>query len=590
MAILKLKQKSVNLNRHKTSNMNKPFTSIKGLLLIGLTIIFFSCSPKKNSAGSENNQPNIIIIVADDLGYSDIASFGGNIHTPVLTTLAKESLLFSNFHVQPTCSPTRSSLLTGNDNHVAGLGIMGEMDYPALHALKLPGYSAELSNQVITIPEVLRINNYHTYMTGKWHLGEGVGKDPFDRGFEESFILGTGGGSHWNDKKALSPLQKMEYTRNGKLVEPPKDFYSSKNYTDSMIQFIDRNKSDKKPFFAYLSYTAVHDPLHAPKEYIDKYKGKFDMGWDSLWMMRLNSLKNLGLVPKDLNKFAKNPAIPQWEKLPKELKAEFARDMEVYAAMLDYMDMSIGRVIDYLKQNGLYENTMIVFMSDNGANGATAVTYPGNADGKYFSTFNNALDNRGLQNSYVEAGPGWAQASSSPYKFFKSFASEGGIKAPLIIKMPGQTKNAGQWNKGFVHVTDIMPTILDLAGVSCPTKYKGNEIHKPIGKSIIPVLKGDSISVHTNDGQGWELFEMKAYIKGNWKILRIPQPMGTGAWQLFDLEKDPAETTDLSLLFPEIKLQLVSSWNDYAKQNNVYDHKGHFDSLYRKSFMAKEKE
>ncbi len=540
--------------------------------------------------GQQKQKPNILIIVGDDLGFSDINSFGGNIQTPVLSKLAKESLSFSNFYVQPTCSPTRSSLLTGNDNHVAGLGIMSEMDYPELHALQLPEYAGELSKKVVTIPEVLRENGYHTYMTGKWHLGEGVGKDPYDRGFEETFILGNGGGSHWNDKKALSLLQKMEYTRNGKLVEPEKDFYSTKAYTDLMIQFIDQNKSDQKPFFSYLSYTAVHDPLHAPKEYIQKYKGKFDMGWDVLWDLRLNNLKSLGIVPKDLNKFSKNPAIPKWENLTQEQKADFAKDMEVYAAMLDYMDMSIGRVFDYLKKEGLYDNTLIVFMSDNGANGATADTYPGNADGKYHSTFNNSYDNRGLKDSYVEAGAGWAQASSSPFRFFKSFTTQGGIKAPLLIKMPGKMKNSGEWNKSFIHVTDLMPTILELAGTTYPKQYKGNVIHPHIGKSLIPLLNGSLASVHSNDGRGWELFEMKAYIKGNWKILRLPIPMGTGAWQLYDIDKDPAETTDLSAQFPDIKKNLISEWNKYAKDNDVHDHKGHFDALYRKSFMPKEKD
>lgn len=558
------------------------------LLLVVLSTILFSCNQPQQE--SKYDKPNIIIIVADDLGYSDISPFGGNIHTPTIEALARQGLSFTNFYVQPTCSPTRSSLLTGNDNHITGLGIMSEMDYPILQALNLPGYSGELSNQVVTIPEILRNNGYHTYMTGKWHLGEGPGKDPFNRGFEETFILGTGGGSHWNDKKALSLLQHMDYTRNGKSVEPPQDFYSTKNYTDSMIQFIDKNKADKKPFFAYLSYTAVHDPLHAPKEYIDKYKGKFDIGWDSLWAERLNNLKTLGIVPKDIKNFSKNPAIPKWDMLSHEQKEEFARDMEVYAAMLDYMDTSIGRVFEYLKKEGLYDNTMIVFMSDNGANGATAGTYPGNEDGKYFSTFNNTLANRGLQNSYVEAGPGWAQASSSPFRYFKSFTSEGGIKAPLLIKMPGQMKNGGQWNKSFIHVIDVMPTLLELTGAKYPKQYNGNEIHPFIGKSFMPILNGDSVSILSNDGHGWELFEMKAYIKGKWKILRLPQPMGTGTWQLYDLEKDPAETTDLSTQYPDIKEQLINSWNEYAKQNEVHDHRGHFDSLYRKSFLPVEKE
>ncbi len=565
--------------------------NIKSKISILFPVVLFitvtSCNQNKKEE-IKTGKPNVLIIVADDLGYSDITSFGGNIPTPVIDQLANEGMRFSSFRVQPTCSPTRSSLLTGNDNHVAGLGIMSEMDYPALKALNLPGYAGELSEQVVTIPEILRENGYHTFMTGKWHLGEGPGKDPFDRGFEETFILGTGGGSHYNDKKALSPLQHMDYTRNGQPVELPADFYSTKNYTDSMILFIEKNKADKKPFFGYLSYTSVHDPLHAPKEYIEKYRGKFDMGWDSLWTARLNNLKALGIVPNDLANFSKNPAIPAWKKLDDEQKKAFARDMEVYAAMLDYMDMSIGRVFDYLKKEGLYDNTMIVFMSDNGANGATASTYPGNEDGVYHASFNNEIENRGLQNSYAEAGPGWAQASTSPFRFFKSFTSEGGIRAPLIIKMPGNMSKAGSWNSSFIHVTDILPTILEITEIKYPEQFKGKNIHPYIGKSIKSVLQGDSVSVRTNEGMGWELFEMKAYISGNWKILRLPKPMGTGEWQLYDIEKDPAETTDLSAQFPEIKEQLIQSWNEYAKQNEVHDHQGHFDSLYIQSFAIKE--
>jgi len=558
------------------------------LLVIVVATTFFGCNQSNNSKESVKGKPNILLVVADDLGYSDIAPFGGNIHTPVISGLAKEGILFSNYHVQPTCSPTRSSLLTGNDNHVAGIGIMSEMEYPELTALNLPGYQGYLSKQVVTIPEVLRENGYHTYMVGKWHLGEGPGKDPFDRGFEETFILETGGGSHWNDQKALSPYQHMAYTRNGKQVGLPEDFYSSKNYTDSLISFIEKNKADNKPFFTYLSYTAVHDPLHVPKDYIDKYKGKFDMGWDSLWVERLENLKALGIVSKEVNKFSKNPQIPAWQSLPQDIKNGFARDMEVYAGMLEYLDMSIGRVFDYLKKEGMYSNTLIIFMSDNGANGAMATLYPGNEDGKYLSTFDNSLDNRGLKNSYIETGPGWAQASSAPFRYFKSFASEGGIKVPLIVKMPGNTVNQGQWNHGFIHVTDIMPTILEITGAKYPESYNGNSIHPLIGESIMPVLNGDSVTVHTNDGFGWELFEMKAYIKGNWKLLRLPQPFGTGSWELYDLKNDPAETTDLSAEFPEVKAHLIEEWNKYAQQNEVYDHQGHFDALYRKNYMPEE--
>ncbi|MBC6367411.1 arylsulfatase [Algoriphagus sp. AK58] len=555
--------------------------------VMGLILALFGCKQEATQdQNSDSKKPNILIIVADDMGFSDIASFGGNIETPFLTGLAKEGISFSNFYVQPTCSPTRASLLTGTDNHVAGLGIMSEMDYPVLKALRLPGYSGHLSKEVVTIPEILRGNGYHTYMTGKWHLGEGKGMDPFDRGFEETFILGTGGGSHWNDKKALSLLQHMEYTRNGVAVEPAPNFYSTTSYTDSLLSFISKHKADQKPFFAYLSYTAVHDPLHAPDEYIQKYKGKFDMGWDSLWVQRMENLKSLGMLPKDLKGSPSSPFVPRWESLSAEQKEEYARDMEVYAGMLDYLDTSIGRVFAYLKENGMYDNTLVVFMSDNGANGANARSYPGNEDGKYPGSFDNSLENRGKKGSYVEMGSGWAQASSSPFRYFKSFTSEGGIKVPLIIKMPGQMKQAGQWDKTFVHVTDIMPTLLELTGSTYPSEYNGNVIHPHIGRSILPLLNGNPGAMTPSNGHGWELFEMRAFIKGNWKILRLPQPMGSGAWELYDLEKDPMESTDLSGQFPEVKDELIKAWMDYAKNNAVHDHKGHYDSLYRVNYSV----
>lgn len=554
---------------------------MKNVLYLILTLAVISCKPDKSTEPAKD-KPNILLIVADDLGFSDIEPFGGNIQTTTLSRLADEGLLFSNFHVLPTCSPTRSALLTGNDNHVAGFGIMSEMDYQALHRQQLPGYTGALSKQVVTIPELLK-GSYHTYMVGKWHLGEGAGQDPFDRGFEETFILGTGGGSHWNDQRSLAPPQHMGYTRNGKSVTLPEDFYSSRNYTDSLLKFIEKNKVDDQPFFAFLSYTAVHDPLHAPKEYIDKYKGKFDAGWDSLWVQRLNNLKSLGIVPKDV-KTLPSPSIPKWNSLSRQQQQEFARDMEVYAAMLDYLDMSIGRVIEYLKQAGMYENTMIIFMSDNGANGAMATSYPGNEDHEYLSTFDNSLDNRGLKGSYIETGPGWAQASSAPFRYFKSFATEGGIRAPLMIKMPGSKVDKGSWNKSFIHVTDIMPTLLEITGVSYPEKYNENSIHPLIGKSLMPILNGKTNEIHQNDGMGYELFEMKAYIKGKWKILRLPVPMGSGKWELYDLEKDPGETTDLSLQFKETKMELIEEWNKYASHNSVYNHNGHYDSLYRRNY------
>ncbi len=543
-----------------------------------------ACS-QKQSQEMPATRPNILIIVADDLGFSDIGPFGGNINTPVLDQFSKEGMLFSNFYVLPTCSPTRSALLTGNDNHVAGVGIMSEVSYPAV--ANLPGYSGHLNNQVVTISELLEEDGYHTYMAGKWHLGDKDGQTPADRGFEESFTLLQGGGSHYADQKPLSPPQVMDYRVNGKKIATlPADFYSTKNHTDTLIHYIDKHKTDQKPFFIYASYTAPHDPLQAPKEYIAKYKGKFDAGWDSLRVLRLNNLKALGIVSADVKDFAPS-GIPQWSSLNAEQKAEFARDMEVYAAMIEYLDMSIGRLLDYLKQQGIYDNTLIIFMSDNGANGVMATTYPGNADGKYLGSFDNSLDNRGLPNSFVEMGPGWAQASSSPFRLFKSFTSEGGIKAPLMVKMPNDKINQGNWNRSFVHVTDLMPTILELSGVSYPSQFQGRDVRQPIGKSLLPVLNGTAKEIHSaNDGMGWELFERKGYVKGKWKILRLPAPFSTGEWQLFDLEKDPGESTDLSSQFPDIRDSLVNDWLKYAKVNDVFDHRGHYDSLLSRSLTG----
>ncbi len=555
------------------------------LVLVLSATVSAGCSEETSVSSQKvaGARPNILLIVADDLGYSDTGPFGGEISTPVLDRLAEQGMRFSAFHVLPTCSPTRAALLSGNDNHVAGMGVMAEFIYPEV--AELPGYVGHLASQVATIPELLRQSGYRTYMAGKWHLGEDDAQSPFARGFERTFTMMNGGGSHWSDMRPLSPTQNMIYRRNGERIDAlPEDFYSSKNYTDALIEFIESDVDDGKPFFAYLSYTAPHDPLHAPAEYIAKYKDKYDAGWDALAQQRLKSLKRLGLVPEDISELPSNFMVRSWDALSAEEQRNYARDMEVYAAMVEYMDMSIGRLFDYLKDKGLYENTLIVFFSDNGANGAHATAYPGNADGAYLGSFDNGLGNRGLSNSFIDMGPGWAQASTAPFRLFKSFTSQGGIKSPLIAKLPGQMTKAGNWNHAFLHVTDIMPTVLEVARMSYPDEFDGRRVRQPIGKSFLPILRGEAASVRDNDGVGYELFEMKAYIRGDWKLLRLPEPFSTGAWQLFDISKDPGEIHDLSDEFPEVKADMIAAWQEYARTNDVFDHKGRFDALYRKAY------
>ncbi len=535
-------------------------------LIPTLALVLSSCTGEQQTA----RQPNILLIVADDLGYSDIGSFGGEIATPTLDTLAKEGLRFTNFHVLPTCSPTRSVLFSGIDNHRAGLGTMGEVKTPEMDGH--PGYAGYLNFEVAALPEVLKAGGYHTYMAGKWHLGHEQETSPHARGFEETFALLPGGGSHWSDQKPLSPPQTMVYSRNGKPVESlPEDFYSTKYYTDMMLGWLKQNHGDGNPFFAYLAYTAPHDPLHAPKEYIDKYHGQYDEGWDVLREKRLQQLKSLGIIHQDAKPFPRLPSVTAWDEMSPEERQAAARDMEVYAAMIDYMDGQMKRVFDYLKEIGEYENTMIVFFSDNGANGVLPTAYPGQTE-EYLSSFDNSLENRGLVNSYIETGPGWAQASMSPSRMFKTFTAEGGIRTPFLVNPPGKLANAGTMNHSFFHVRDIMPTFLDLAGVSHSEEFDGREVRPMQGKSVLGLLTGTVEYPYAEAGQvGYEVFGLKAFFDGDWKVLLMPHPFGKGDWELYKLKDDPAEMNDLSKQHPEKLKELVARWEQYKEDNGVLD-------------------
>jgi arylsulfatase len=557
------------MDLHPKTSQSGGATWAVALLTLGLSVgSLGSCTPTAKPVASK--PPNILLIVADDLGYSDIGSYGGEISTPALDQLAKEGVQLSNFHVLPTCSPTRSVLLSGMDNHRAGLGTMGEFVTPEMEGI--PGYAGYLNFEVAALPEVMRRAGYHTYVAGKWHLGEEENTSPHARGFEETFVLLQGGGSHWSDRKPICPPEAMVYQRNGKEVDSlPENFYSSRYYTDRILEWIERGRNDDKPFFAYLSYTAPHDPLHAPNEYIAKYKGKYDQGWDSLRQERLEGLKKLGMVPNDAVPFPRLPNVKAWDELPPEEQALAARDMEVYAAMVDYMDEQIQRVFDYLKEIGEYDNTMILFMSDNGANGALPTAYPGQTE-EYLGSFDNSLDNRGLPGSYIEMGPGWAQASMSPSRMFKAYPTEGGIKAPFLVKVAGKPAKPGSVNHSFVHVRDIMPTLLDVAGAAKPEVIDGREVLPMQGQSVLDLFAGKSDKAYAGASRvGYELFSFKAFIDENWKIVRMPKPLGTGEWELFDLSKDPAEIHDLSAEQPDKLAEMVTLWEQYKEENGVLD-------------------
>lgn len=529
--------------------------------------------------------PNILLIIADDLGYSDIGAFGGEIHTPILDKLATLGIKFTNFHTLPTCSPTRSVLLTGTDNHIAGVGgqaPVGVTEYQQQH----PGYEGYLNHRVATLPAVLQNAGYQTYHVGKWHLGEETGLKPSDRGFKESFTLLQGGASHYADQKAINPHEGVTYARNGQIIKQlPSDFYSTKNYTDSVLTWMERDKENGQPFFAHLAYTAPHDPLQAPKSYIEKYKGQYDEGYEVLREKRFQQLKTLGLIPAthQLPPFPKT--INRWADLSPEEQKNKSRDMETYAAMIDYLDEQIGRIIQWLEVNEELENTFIVFISDNGANGMGTHVYQGFTP-EWATQFDNSFENRGMPNSYTNQGAGWATASTAAFRLLKAFSTEGGIRTPMIIKPSKRLGIAkSSWiNHSFIHVKDLMPTFLDLANATHPSATN-SELAKMSGQSLLPILDKEKADLHLKEGIGYELHGTRAYFKDKWKLLQMPLPLGGGDWQLYNLEEDIAETNNLALTYPEKVAELKAAYFDYERNNGViYDLPGSL-SRFKKYFQ-----
>ncbi len=517
-----------------------------------------------------SKRPNILLIVADDMGYSDLGAYGGEIATPNIDALAQSGVQFTEFHVAPNCGPTRGAMLTGVDYHRAGLG--GNVEVAAENQRGQPAYQGYLRDDVVTMAELLRHGGYHTYMTGKWHLGSDERNRPSGRGFEQSFALMNGGASHWSDQAALIPGSVTRYMHNGQPVsELPDDFYSTTAYTNRMIEFIDENAGDGTPFFGYLAYTAPHNPLHVPAEHIEKHRGRYDGGWDVLAQERVARQRELGLLDESDTPHPRPEWISAWDELTAEQRAGRARDMEVYAAMIDYMDQSVGRVLDYLREIGAYDDTLIVFISDNGPSRTTILDYLafGGETAEFFARFDNSLDNKGLPNSSTDIGPGWAYAAAAPFRLFKGYVAQGGIQVPAVVKLPGSMEKASTRIGVPTHVMDLMPTFLEVAGQTHPETFMGNSIAPLLGVSLIPLLTGDSDAAFTQRGLGWEAYGMDAYRRGDWKVLRLPEPYGNGQWQLYNLAEDPGEVNDLSGENPQLVNELARAWEGYAEANGI---------------------
>lgn len=553
----------------------RPLTKRLGIASIGVVAIALlgqACALP--GAHSASKQPNILLIVADDMGYSDLGCFGGEIKTPNLDALAARGMRGTNFCVGPTCSPTRSMLLTGVDNHVAGLGNMHE--YVGPEQKGKPGYEGHLNDRVVSVATLLHDSGYHTYMAGKWHLGEEEPSWPAARGFERDFTLMQGGGSNWSDMIYPNPAHPhLTFSLDGKRVEKlPDDHFSTAAYSDYIMKCIDGGKADGKPFFAYLSFQAVHSPFAVPDDWLDRYKGKYDVGYDAIRESRLAKMKAMGLVGKDVKPFPRLPSVPAWDSLTPEEKEVSSRKMELYAAMLENMDFHIGRVLDHVKQAGQLDDTIVMFMSDNGAEFTEALALIeslGPGPKKWAQeNFDTRPENRGRKGSLVDYGAAWAQVGTVPFRLFKHYVAEGGIRSPLILAGPG-VNHAGDTSNALVHAMDIVPTFLDLAGVSHPGTQAGATVVAPEGKSLVPLLAGSAKAVRTEtDWIGWEMFGNRAIRQGDWKILYITkEAQGTGAWQLFNLREDPAETNDLSAANPDRLKSMLALWDEYAKKNGV---------------------
>jgi arylsulfatase len=533
------------------------------LILAAAIVSATACMPQGRA---ESTRPNVLIVVADDLGFSDLGCYGSEIATPVLDSLASQGVMFSNFHTAATCSPTRAMLMTGVDHHRAGMGNMYEFLSSAPEQLDQPGYEGCLNESVMTIAEVLKEAGYHTAIAGKWHLGRRLVADqaPVGRGFDQSWILWSG----WAEN--YQPPVTRGFVEGNRLVEYPRGRYSTEWYTDKAIEFADEAIARKKPFLLVASYTAPHWPLEAPPDFLAKQKGRYDDGYDELHKRRMDGLVRKSIFPRQIACVPTPVRHPQlhhsfpfdetrsWKSLSVEQREYSARLMEVHAAMIEALDQQIGRLLNHLRDRQQFENTLIVFLSDNGA---SALWTPPTALG-------NHLANVGRPGSFVAYGPEWARASTGPLRLLKGYSTEGGTRVPAIIKLPGGERH--RLTAEFASVLDIAPTIYELTGASYPKAFRGRDLQPLNGTSLIPYLTDKSDQIHGHDyAMGWELFGRTAFRRGPWKITWIEKPFGPSDFELFHIDSDPGETQDLREQHPDVYRQMLDGFEHYARTNGV---------------------
>ena len=514
-------------------------------------------------------QPNIVLILADDLGFTDIAPYGSEISTPSLTALANEGLRFTNYHTAASCAPSRAMLLTGVDNHRAGVSNIPEAIPPDQSAVD--NYQGVLGNNVVTVASLLEGAGYHTYMAGKWHLGKERHQLPSRRGFERTVAMADTGADNWEQKPYIPIYKKANWFADGEEMELPKDFYSSRFLIDKTIEFIDSNRADGQPFFAYVPFQAVHIPVQAPQEFIEQYMGVYDVGWEQLRQDRLTKALELGVVGQGAA-MVEMSTTQDWDALPDDRKRYEAKRMAVYGGMVAAMDFHIGRLIEYLKATGQYDNTLFIFTSDNGTE-VSGATDPSRVQAQVLirnQGYTSEYETLGLKGSFNSISPSFASASASPLAFYKFYAGEGGLRVPLIIA--GQSVlNKGELNHALSHVTDITPTILSLAGVKAPDgRFGGRPIEAMIGRDLMPIIRGDVERVYAEDETiGYEVGGNAALFRGDYKIVMNRGPVGDNQWHLYNIVSDPGETEDLADAMPELMQVMSRAYEQYVLENGV---------------------
>ncbi len=525
--------------------MNKSNTFIAAGLIAALgAAVFFNFKPVQKA------KPNIIIILADDMGYSDLGSFGSEINTPNLDLMAEEGLKMTNFYNTSRCCPTRASLLTGLYPHQAGVGHM-------VNEREHAGYRGMLSDSCVTIAEALKEGGYSTFMAGKWHLNDRPEHWPVRQGFDRYFGLLDGANSHFGNRP-YRPNQKLTYALDDKVYQPGDDFYSSDTYTDFAMQFIEENKDSGKPFFLYLAFTAPHWPLHAPEEDIARYRGRYMEGWDNLRRQRYEKMLEMGIINRAEKLSPRDENVPDWDSLSEEEKKRWDDKMAVYAAMVDRMDQNIGRLRAKLMELGQDENTIIMFLSDNGG------SYESISGPSFTAEIREASQKPASDpTSFTAYQYEGANVSNTPFRKFKRWEHEGGVATPFIAYYPGVIK-PGTVNHQAAHVIDLMTTSLDLAGVKYPESYKGVPVKPMEGISLKPLLQGQKWEGHK------EIFfeheGNRAVRQGEWKLVsEYPE----GNWALYNMVRDRAELNDVSAEHPEKVKELKSLYEKWASRANV---------------------